>query len=102
MSILKTAGTFVACLHLCLALGLLFWQSGADGVYQRASLILNLLQPPRQETLHTAEVLRTVERTIGWIQHYRRLCIRWEKSTTLFQGSLHLGCPMLLLKEVLG
>ena len=44
----------------------------------------------------------TVERTIGWIQHFRRLCIRWEKSTTLFQGFLHLGCTMLLLKEVLG
>lgn len=44
----------------------------------------------------------TVERTIGWIQHFRRLCIRWEKSTTLFQGFLHFGCTMLLLKEVLG
>ena len=44
----------------------------------------------------------TVERTIGWIQHFRRLCIRWEKSTTLFQGFLHLGCTMLLLREVLG
>ncbi len=43
-----------------------------------------------------------VERTIGWIQNFRRLCIRWEKSTTLFQGFLHLGCTMLLLKEVLG
>lgn len=44
----------------------------------------------------------TVERTIGWIQHYRRLCVRWEKSTRLFQGFLHLGCTMLLLKEVWG
>jgi transposase len=44
----------------------------------------------------------TVERTIGWIQHFRRLCIRWEKSTKLFQGFLHLGCTLLLLKEVLG
>ena len=44
----------------------------------------------------------TVERTIGWIQHYRRLCIRWEKSTVMFQGFLHLGCTLLLLKEVLG
>ena len=43
-----------------------------------------------------------VERTIGWIQNYRRLCIRWEKSTQLFQGFLHFGCTMLLLKEVLG
>jgi len=44
----------------------------------------------------------TVERTIGWIQNFRRLCIRWEKSTTLFQGFLHFACTMLLLKQVLG
>lgn len=43
-----------------------------------------------------------VERTIAWLQHYRRLCIRWERSTTMFQGFLHLGCTMLLLKQVLG
>jgi len=44
----------------------------------------------------------TVERTIGWLQNYRRLCIRWEKSNTMFQGMLHLACTILLLKEVLG
>lgn len=43
-----------------------------------------------------------VERTIGWIQNFRRLCIRWEKSTKLFQGFLHLGCTVLLLRAVLG
>ncbi len=43
-----------------------------------------------------------VERTISWIQNFRRLCIRWEKSTKLFQGFLHLGCTLLLLKPVLG
>ena len=44
----------------------------------------------------------TVERTISWLQNYRRLCIRWEKSTTLFQGFLHITCTLILLKEVLG
>lgn len=44
----------------------------------------------------------TVERTIGWFQNYRRLCIRSEKSTAMFQGFLHLGCTLLLLREVLG
>ncbi len=44
----------------------------------------------------------TVERTIAWLQHFRRLCIRWEKSTVLFQGLLHLACCILLMKEVLG
>lgn len=44
----------------------------------------------------------TVERTIAWIQNYRRLCIRYEKSTTLFQAFLHLGCSIILLKQVYG
>ena len=44
----------------------------------------------------------TVERTIGWLQNFRRLCIRWEKSTLLFQGFLHFSCTLLLLREVLG
>jgi transposase len=44
----------------------------------------------------------TVERTISWIQNFRRLCIRYEKSTTLFQGFLHLACTIILLKQVLG
>ena len=44
----------------------------------------------------------TVERTISWFQNFRRLCIRWEKSTNLFSGFLQLGCTILLLKEVLG
>jgi transposase len=44
----------------------------------------------------------TVERTIGWLQNFRRLCIRWEKSTAFFQGFLHLGCSLLLLNQVLG
>jgi transposase len=42
----------------------------------------------------------TVERTIAWIQHFRRLCIRWEKSTKLFQGFLHLACTILLIRQV--
>lgn len=44
----------------------------------------------------------TVECNIGWFQNFRRLCICWKKSTSLFCGFLHLGCTVLLLKEVLG
>lgn len=44
----------------------------------------------------------TVERTIAWLQHFRQLCIRWEKSTAMFQGMLHLGCSILLVERVLG
>lgn len=42
----------------------------------------------------------TVERTIAWFQHFRRLCIRWEKSTALYQGFLHLACAILLIRQV--
>lgn len=44
----------------------------------------------------------TVERTISWIQNFRRLCIRYEKSTVMFQGFLHFSCAILLIREVLG
>lgn len=44
----------------------------------------------------------TVERTMGWLQNHRRLCIRWEKSTGMFQGFINLTCALLLTKEVLG
>lgn len=44
----------------------------------------------------------TVERTIGWLQNHRRLCIRWEKSTAMFQGFVNLTCSILLIKQVLG
>ena len=43
-----------------------------------------------------------VERTIAWLQNFRRLCIRWERSKLLFQGFLHFSCTLLLLREVLG
>jgi transposase len=44
----------------------------------------------------------TVERTISWFQNFRRLCIRYERSTALFQGFLHLGCSIILIRQVLG
>ena len=34
-----------------------------------------------------------------WLHRYCRLCTRSEKTTVMFQGTLHLGCTMLLLKQ---
>ncbi len=44
----------------------------------------------------------TVERTISWFLNFRRLCNRYEKSASLFQGFLHLGCSIILLKQIYG
>jgi hypothetical protein len=40
--------------------------------------------------------------TLSWFQNFRQLCIRYEKSAMLFQGFLHQGCSIVLLKQVLG
>ncbi|MCC5786718.1 MAG: transposase [Phycisphaerales bacterium] len=40
------------------------------------------------------------ERTIAWIENFRRLCVRYEKSTMMFKGFVQFGCAMLLLREV--
>lgn len=77
---------------------------------QMAELGIEMIAPNRSNRSQTQDgrPLRrykkrwTVERTIAWLQHFRRLCIRWEKSTMLFQGMLHLACCLLLMKEVLG
>jgi transposase len=60
----------------------------------------NVAQNPR--ALRRYKRRWTVERTIAWFQNFCRPCIRWEESTTLFQGYLHSGCALLLLTKVLG
>ncbi len=41
-----------------------------------------------------------VERCLAWLQNFRRLCIRWEKRSTLYRGFLHLATVLLLIKYV--
>lgn len=68
--------------------------------HRRTRKVRNVTQDGR--SLRRYDRRWTVERTIAWFQNFRRLCIRWEKSTTLFSGFLHFGCTLLLLREVLG
>jgi transposase len=77
-------------------------QMAAQGVEMIAPNRSNRAQTQDGRPLRRYKRRWTVERTIAWLQHYRRLCIRWEKSTAMFQGLLHLSCSILLLKQVLG
>ena len=43
-----------------------------------------------------------VERTMAWLRHFRRLCIRWEKSSRAFDAYLQMACAFLLVRQVLG
>ena len=40
----------------------------------------------------------TIERSISWLQNFRRLCVRWTRSTCQFQCLLRLNCSLLLLE----
>jgi hypothetical protein len=35
---------------------------------------------------------RKIERLFVWLQHFRRLIVRWEHSLDNFLGMVHLGC----------
>lgn len=74
----------------------------AQGIEMIAPNRLNRSQTQDGRSLRRYKRRWTVERTIAWLQNYRRLCIRWEKSHLAFQGFLHMACALLLIKEVLG
>jgi len=42
-----------------------------------------------------------VERTIAWLQNFRRLFVRYERLLTMFAGFLHMACALLTLRRVL-
>jgi transposase len=39
-----------------------------------------------------------IERLFAWLQHFRRLVVRWEHSLDNFLGMVHLGCALILLR----
>jgi transposase len=43
-----------------------------------------------------------IERTNGWLQNFRRLVVRYERSAKNFIALVHLACALTTLKRVLG
>ena len=70
----------------------------AQGVEMIAPNRLNRSPTQDRRALRRCKRRWRVERTIAWLQNYRRLCIRWEKSHLAFQGFLHMACALLLIK----
>lgn len=40
-----------------------------------------------------------IERLFAWLQNYRRIQTRWEYHLANFQGFVHLGCILILLRH---
>jgi transposase len=43
-----------------------------------------------------------IERTNSWLQTFRRLVVRYERSSTIFTALVHLACALTTLNRVLG
>jgi transposase len=43
-----------------------------------------------------------VERTNAWLQNFRRLVVRYERSAAIFLGLVHMACALIALKRVSG
>lgn len=43
-----------------------------------------------------------IERTNAWLQNYRRLVVRWERSAEIYTALVHATFAMICLRRVLG
>jgi transposase len=43
-----------------------------------------------------------IERTNAWLQNFRRLVVRYERSQVVFNALVHLACALICMKRVLG
>jgi transposase len=41
-----------------------------------------------------------VERTIGWLDNFRRLVVRYDRSLAIYRAFLHIACAMIVLRRV--
>jgi transposase len=40
-----------------------------------------------------------IERTIAWLQNFRRLVVRYERKITMFQAFVHVACLIITLRQ---
>ena len=43
-----------------------------------------------------------IERSNSWLQTFRRLVVRYERSAKIFAALVHMACALITLKKVLG
>jgi transposase len=64
----------------------------------------NRKKPPTQDGRPMRRYVRRwiVERTNAWLQNFRRLVVRYERSAEIFLGLVHMACALIVLKRVSG
>jgi transposase len=86
---------------------------GYDSNVARALLVKRAIEPiiPRRKnntvaTYQDGRKLRRykrrwiIERTNSWLQNFRRLVVRYERSVKNFEALVHMACALMTLKKV--
>ncbi len=94
-------------------LGRLIYEKGADSdplrlrlLSKRTKLICphrsNRVKPPMQDGRELRRYRRRwkIERTISWIQDFRRLVVRYDHKISMFNAYLQLACTMIALRRL--
>ncbi|MDN3511460.1 MAG: hypothetical protein NG784_09145 [Candidatus Jettenia sp.] len=45
---------------------------------------------------------RKTSRIAAWLQNFRRLVVRYERSVSIYSALVHMACALIVLKRVLG
>lgn len=89
----------------------LIYDKGADSDPLRRRLAargIDLICPNRWYKRNKTQDLRKlrrmkrrwkIERTISWLSNYRRLIIRWERKSLIFQAFVHVACVLITLRQ---
>jgi len=43
-----------------------------------------------------------IERTISWVQTFRRVTTRWDRSAEVYTALVHMACALMVMKRVMG
>ena len=61
----------------------------------------NRTKPKRQDgrKLRRYRKRWIVERTIAWLQNFRRIVVRWDRNILIYKAFIHVACIMILVKR---
>ena len=61
----------------------------------------NRTRPKRQDgrKLRRYRSRWIIERTIAWLQNFRRIVVRWDKTISIYKAFVHVACIVILLKR---
>jgi transposase len=59
------------------------------------------LRPGRKPETSSYRLRWIVERTLAWLDNFRRLVVRYERHLSVYQGFFNLACILILLNKLL-